>query len=125
MHEATIARSILEIAQQRADKMPDGRVEKVRVHIGTFRNVDPQSLEFAFDALKTEFERCQGAMLEMELIEAEALCVKRRHHYKPVIQNGFRCQLCGSGISELLRGDELNVVGCTVSTKEEPLCTKP
>ena len=130
MHEATIAKSILQIAQQSASKIADASVDSIRVRIGTFRNVDPESLQFSFDSLKTEFERCQEAVLQLELVDAQAVCIKRRHTYTPLLECGFRCDKCGSGICELLAGNEMDVIGCTLSTPalthhEETSCTKP
>jgi hydrogenase nickel insertion protein HypA len=119
MHEASIAHSILGIARSRATGHQGARVEKVRVQIGAFRNVDPEALAFAFDGMKQNFDCCQEAKLEMQLIDAVAVCQKQRHNYNPSAKLGFRCQLCNSGIGKLLAGEELNVVGCVLSVPQE------
>jgi hydrogenase nickel incorporation protein HypA/HybF len=116
MHEATIAQSILEIARLRVAAHDGARVERVRVEIGAFRNVDPEALSFAFDGIKQDYDCCHEARLELRLIEALAVCQKQRHNYSPSAEYGFRCELCNSGIGELLAGEELNVVSCVLST---------
>lgn len=118
MHEAAIAHSILLIARSRVVGHEGARVEKVRVQIGAFRNVDPEALAFAFDGMKPNYECCQEAELELQLIDALAVCQKQRHNYSPSAEFGFRCHLCNSGMGELIAGEELNVVGCVLSIPE-------
>lgn len=115
MHEAAIAKSILDIADRRAAKMPGADITAIRVRIGSFTNVEPESLEFAFDGLKKEYAACCQSRLELDLIQAEAVCLKRKHRFSPTMALGFRCQQCGSGIGELLHGQELDVIGCVFS----------
>ncbi len=115
MHEATIAHSILKIACLRAAKHEGARVLNVKVQVGEFRNVDPDALSFAFNAMKQEHAGCQEAQLELLVIPALAECQKQSHNYSPSAEFGFRCRECNSGIGELLAGQELNVVGCVLS----------
>lgn len=111
MHEATIAESILKIASKKFKDTPYAlRVLKIHVIAGEFRNVDRDSLEFAFDSLKSCFDGTDTCTLELEIIQARALCRAEQHPYHPEYERAYRCHLCGSGIGKLLCGEELDVV---------------
>lgn len=114
MHEASIAQSILQIAASRASKYEGSLVEIVKIEVGSFRNVDPESLLFAFNSMKQDVEFCEEASLEIQVKESTAICQKQAHTYKPEPIAGFRCPECGSGIDRILTGEELNVLSCTL-----------
>lgn len=119
MHEASIAESILQIASFRAGKYEGSQVDIIRIELGSFRNVDPESLHFSFDSMKQDVKFCEESSLEIQIIEATAICQSQGHTYKPEAKLGFRCQECGGGIGRLLTGEELNVVGCVLSVPDE------
>lgn len=114
MHEATVAKSVLDIAALRLAKKEGACLTSVQVRLGAFTNVDPESLEFAFDALKKDHFGCSQARLDVQCVEAEALCFSEKHRYIPTFEQAFACPVCGSGIGELISGDEMEVVGCTI-----------
>lgn len=51
MHEMGIAGSVLEAVHQELQKYPRHRATKVALRIGEFAGVDPDSLQFCFEAL--------------------------------------------------------------------------
>jgi hydrogenase nickel incorporation protein HypA/HybF len=51
MHEMGVANSILVAVQQELDRYPGRRAAKIAVRIGEFAGVDPDSLQFCFEAL--------------------------------------------------------------------------
>jgi len=51
MHEMGVANSILEAVHKELHHYPGHRATKVGVRIGEFAGVDPESLEFCFEAL--------------------------------------------------------------------------
>lgn len=119
MHEAAIAKSILDrINNQLANLQKSSKAASVDVRIGEFRNVDPESLSFAFDSLKKEYGTCQTCALNLELIEARALCKDGRHEYRASADNAFSCPQCGSAIGALLSGEELDITKIVVSAKQ-------
>ena len=65
MHELSIAQSILEIIQQHISESDWERVEAVRLKIGAFAGVVPDSLEFSFQAITAETS-LNHARLEIE-----------------------------------------------------------
>ena len=111
MHEATIAQSILQIAALKLLETGSSDIAlKVRVKIGQFRNVDGDSLSFAFDSLKGAYPGLKTCQLETQAVAAEAWCRTDRHRYNPCIENAFCCEQCGSGIGKIIYGEELDFV---------------
>ena len=77
MHEATIAQSILDIVAAKLQKNCDANcVKTVAVRIGEFRNVDCDSLSFAFDSLKGLYCGLSDCELSLESIKTLAWCRK-------------------------------------------------
>lgn len=117
MHEASIADAILQTASAKLLTTPEAlQVTKVRVSVGEFRNVDPESLQFAFDNMKSQYEGMADCQLEIETVNAEATCQSNEHSYHPQFENAFCCQICGSGIGRMIRGEELNIVSVRMET---------
>jgi len=76
MHEASLARRLVEIVDDVAGGRP-GRIETLHVRVGAFQSVVPDALRFAFEALRTG-TRADGAELALTI---EPLTV--------------RCEACG------------------------------
>lgn len=115
MHEAAIAKSILEIVGQRLQSIgAAATAQSVEVLFGEFRNVDPESVSFAFENMKALFPGCLNCQLSINTIEAAARCKDNDHQYRPLANNAYRCPICGSGIGKLWQGEELDVVNVIV-----------
>jgi len=112
MHEAAIAQSILERVSERAVSL----VRSITIEIGGFRNVDPESLTFAFSALKENYYHLKEASLIIKMVAPKAVCAMK-HEYEPKMEDAFRC-VCGEGIAELVQGNELNIVEFTAEPIE-------
>lgn len=120
MHELTVAGSILELIRKRqASLPPNHEVLQVEVRVGEFRNVDPESLDFAFNNLRLLYDDCHRCRLALEVAPALARCVPGNHAYRPLFEQGFRCTECGGGIASLETGEELDIVGYTIAAKED------
>lgn len=116
MHEATIAQAILErISNQLTCLQQASNACSVNVRVGEFRNVDPDSLSFAFNSLKHNYQACQTCALHLELIEARALCKDARHEYRASADNAYRCPECNSAIGAMVSGEELDITKIVVS----------
>lgn len=119
MHEAAIAKSILEIVGQRLQSVGTAaNAQTVSVLFGEFRNVDPESVSFAFDNMKAMFPGCLDCRLSISTIAAAAHCKENDHQYRPIAENAYRCPTCGSGIGKLLQGEELDVVNVVVEIEK-------
>lgn len=120
VHEATIAQSIINIASSRMrDDHSLEAVLNIEVGIGEFRNVDPDSLTFAFDWLKASQKPLSACHLSTRLIAAQALCRGSQHKYRPSADLSYRCPLCREGMGKLLAGEELDILGMTFQQHKE------
>ena len=119
MHEASIAEDILNIAAKRLGEPASLTCAlKICIKVGELRNVDGDSLTFAFDNLKGRYPGFSSCKLETLSIKAEALCHQGKHKYNPRLENAFCCEHCGSGIGEIISGEELDLVKITVGAAE-------
>lgn len=119
MHEAAIAKSILEIVQQRLLSIgAKANAQSVSVIFGEFRNVEPESVAFAFDSMKQFFPGSQTCRLAIKTIAAVAKCRDNLHTYHPQAGQAYQCPTCGSGIGDLLQGEELDVVNVVVELED-------
>ena len=118
MHEATIARSILNIVEKRIESLgPYARALRVEILCGEFRNVDPESLGFAFDSMKECSDSTADCRLDINLIKATARCTNQ-HIYQPIGELAYRCPHCDGGIEKMLQGEELDVVNVVVEVEK-------
>lgn len=128
MHEASIAESILQIASKRLQQTENtDRIISVHVLLGEFRNVEPESLQFAFDSLKTFYDGLEDCKLILELVETRAYCQgPDRHMYSPTFETHYCCEKCGSGMGELICGEELEIIKISLlaQTEENATCMK-
>jgi hydrogenase nickel incorporation protein HypA/HybF len=117
MHEATVASLVLDSIGKQA-VVSEGVATSVCVRAGTFRNIDPEAFQFAFDALKTEFGATAKCRLQFELVPAVAVCNGCDKQYQPDVDNAYACPACGGGIGKLLCGEELEISNLTIDLIE-------
>ena len=119
MHEATIACAILDHAVRRLSMLSQPAViSAVYLRVGEFRNVDPESLKFAFNALRNSYQNLADCQLIVEIVPAKALCHANGHEYHAVPESLYRCNKCASGIGHLRTGEELDITGITIIDNE-------
>ncbi|HEY9715693.1 MAG TPA: hydrogenase maturation nickel metallochaperone HypA [Chroococcales cyanobacterium] len=126
MHEAVIASSILNIAVANLKQIApeNGRVTAIDLSVGEFRNVEIESLRFAFDNLKLDHPGCESAVLVVNPVTAIGKCSGAGHVYVPRFDSAFRCPECGSGVGTLLAGEELDITNMELqATNREERCT--
>lgn len=126
MHEASIAEYILSIIDKRVEiEGPEFECSSVTVQIGEFRNVDPDSLKFAFDSIKDSLPTCKNCQLQTIYIEAEAVCISA-HSFRPTSENQFSCPVCGAGVKQFKAGEELDIIKIVINTAKTGSlkCTK-
>ena len=102
MHELSIARRILQIAEQRAA----GRVvARVRVEVGALGNVSVDALRFAFEVCARHAG--MQAQLDLDVVEGHGRC--GACGLEIAMQTLYdRCHAC-DGALDILRGEELLV----------------
>jgi hydrogenase nickel incorporation protein HypA/HybF len=113
MHELGIAENIMDIVRK---SVPDGRtsaVKNIRLRIGPFAGVVPDSLKFCFAAL-SEDAGMPNAALQIEETQLTALC--RDCENESEVKNFiFLCPVCGGGNMEIVSGKDLEVVEIEIS----------
>ena len=104
MHELSIARAIVAVAERHAGGR---RVSRVELRIGHLRQVVPSALRYGFD-LVTEGTALDGAELAIEEVPASGRC-RSCGAENVMTAFPFACPECGSREIDLLAGEELLV----------------
>lgn len=108
MHELGIVESAMETVLRHASARPTMRVERVVLRIGSLAGVEPEALRFAFDVV-TRGTVAEGAVLEIEGVEARSYCSACRCEFAAEGGAIFVCPHCGSLSGELRQGRELEL----------------
>ena len=116
MHEMGIANSILSGVAKELDRRPGSRAVKVGVRIGELAGVDPDALNFAFEALTLETPLA-GLALDIEYRAPRARCRDCQHEFQ--MQNfALLCPGCRSTNADCISGDELEFAYLEVEEDE-------
>ena len=117
MHELSLARDIIDTVQQNVPKEEICRVKYDVIKVGAFSGVVTDSLKFSFQAIKSETE-LDGA--ELEVIDIPFLLMCNTCGNTTTNEFGMMiCSGCGSVDTEMVSGNELQVVEVKVETMEE------
>ncbi len=114
MHELSIAMSILDMAEEEAERRGGARVEAIHLKLGPLSGVMKEALLSAYDLARenTSLEACRLVIDEVPiLVYCERCRGQRRVHS---IQS-FCCCECESPVSEILQGKELQVFALEIS----------
>ena len=107
MHEMAIANSILEAVRAEALHFPGQHVSKVGVRIGELAGVDPDALQFCFEALVLDTDFAP-LTLEVEYRARREQCNACGNMFAATLEN-FVCPQCGAADSRFAAGDELQL----------------
>ncbi len=107
MHEMSLTEGIVEIVQEEARKQKFSRVKMVRLEIGAIGGVDPQAMEFCFDAV-TRGTIAEGARLEIVVTPGQGWCLDCAKSV-PLSERFGACPECGQYHVQMTGGDELRV----------------
>lgn len=112
MHEAGIAASIIDIAQNAAH----GRaITKIHLTLGAFTGVVQEALEFAFEAIAT------GAILEIERVLLIGACPQCRWTGPPEEDYCLICPRCNSPVA-IVSGREMQVAWIELEENLDGTC---
>lgn len=112
MHEYSVLRSILMQVEEFAGPKGLTAVREIRVSVGEFSGIDPELLQLAFEQVSAESGRTQCRLVvQPTLLSAE--CAACGTEFAPT-GFVFRCPHCGSGETEILRGEELVLESLTL-----------
>jgi len=114
MHELSIAMSILDLAEEEAERQ-GGRVVAIHLRLGPLSGVVSEALAAAYE-LAREDTALAEAELVVETVPIEAYCpVCEIAVIVPSVQ-GLLCPTCGAATPEVLRGRELEVVAMEIAS---------
>jgi hydrogenase nickel incorporation protein HypA/HybF len=108
MHEVSIAQGMLEIAINSCKKEGFSRIESIKVKIGKASGVFPDSLRFAFEALKIG-TTAEKAVLTIDEIPVSGFCNSCNKNFTVEEAYVISCPLCGTMSFRLETGRELNI----------------
>jgi hydrogenase nickel incorporation protein HypA/HybF len=107
MHEFGLMQSVLENVDSAAREAGAEKVTEIRLVIGEMREVLPDAMQFAFEALSTD-TLCEGAELTMTLVTPSSRCSQCGYSFEHD-RFHWSCPECGSLATELLGGKELYI----------------
>ena len=108
MHELSIAQSLLEIIVDESKKHGLERINKIKLQVGEFAAVVPESLTFCFELVSRDTV-ASGAVIEIESVGVTARCDKCNFTFA-VQDRVFLCPRCGEPALEVLSGRELTIM---------------
>ncbi len=112
MHELSIAQSVLEIAEQEAQRQGFHRIRSIRCRIGVLQQVVPELLDSAFGCLIEATEHVDAELI----VEKAPVIIHCDSCGEHVASAAYRvdCPRCGSFNVQIIGGDELELVGITL-----------
>jgi hydrogenase nickel incorporation protein HypA/HybF len=107
MHELSIARNVVEIADDIVREARAKRCTVVRVRVGVLSGVAPEALAFCYEAA-TRGTRLEGSRLVVDSAPLVLRCpMCTRETEVPDVQ--LACPTCGTATADLTGGRELTV----------------
>lgn len=107
MHEMSIAEGLIQLLEEQAQSQQFSKVKRLWLEIGPLAAVEPQALQFCFEAV-TRDSLAEGAVLEIIVLPGRAWCMGCNASV-PIRQRYDSCPLCGSHHLQVTQGDELRV----------------
>jgi hydrogenase nickel incorporation protein HypA/HybF len=105
MHELALAQNILDIVKQEMTRHGATRVRCIRLEVGEFTAVVPDSLAFCFEII-TKDTPLEGVKLEMNLVPLTGRCKGCGEEFR-IRDYNFICPQCAAQDIETIAGKEL------------------
>ncbi|HEY2457273.1 MAG TPA: hydrogenase maturation nickel metallochaperone HypA [Candidatus Acidoferrum sp.] len=113
MHELSIAMSIVEMAQEEAQRHGNAKVEAVHLKLGRLSGVVKEALLSSYEMACHETPLA-GSQLVIEEIPVEVFCPKCEGPRLVTSIQWFCCPECGTATPTVLRGKELEVTALEI-----------
>ncbi len=113
MHEAGIAMSVLEIAGQKCREAGYKAITEIRLRIGKASGVMPDSLLFAFNAMKAD-TIAKDAELLIDLVPLGGSCHACGKDFEADAGYVLCCPKCGSDSFSIKKGYEMEIIDMEV-----------
>lgn len=117
MHELSIALSILEVAQEEAERHGSAQVHAIHLRLGPLSGVAKEALLSAYE-LAREGSPLAGAELKIEETPLLGRCPNCDTTKAVVSMQELCCTECGTPIPQLESGRELEVVAMEIGPGE-------
>ncbi len=119
MHELALARSLVELVDDHAERHGARHVQRIHVRLGQM-SVMTRALYVCF-VPAARGSRCEDAILEIEEVPLTVKCAHCREIKKPSGRFNFRCPDCGMPTPEVVTGREMQLVSIELGpTQPEP-----
>jgi hydrogenase nickel incorporation protein HypA/HybF len=112
MHELSIALSLVDMAQEEAEKL-GGRVCALHLRIGALAGVVPEALQASFEMACAETP-LEGSRLVIEDVPVVVYCPQCRAERELRSGQSFCCAICGTPTPQIERGRELELVALEI-----------
>ncbi len=112
MHELSIAMSIVELAEEEADRR-GAQIEAVHLKLGALSGVVKEALLSCYE-LACENTALQGSRLVIEEVPVVIFCPSCRAQRPLCSIQLFCCSECGTPAFEVVQGKEIEVVALEV-----------
>lgn len=113
MHELSIAMSIIEIVEEEADRLALSKIQGVHLKLGALSGVVKEALLSAYE-LAREGSRVEGASLIIQEVPIVIYCQACDCESAVESIQHLCCRRCGTLSSEIVRGQEMELVGIEV-----------
>ncbi len=113
MHELALSQGIIDVVCRQAAADGASRVLRVRIAVGALSHVEPNAIEFCFDAV-SRGTLADGARLEIDRPAGRAHCLACES-VVDVAGYDSPCPACGAHRWVLVGGDELRVLELEVA----------
>jgi hydrogenase nickel incorporation protein HypA/HybF len=113
MHELSIALSIVDMAQEEAERQGGAQVQAVHLKLGRLTGIVKETLLSSYE-MACEATPLEGSRLLIEEIPVEVFCPKCEVPRLVDSIQWFCCPECGTPTANILRGKELEVVALEI-----------
>ncbi len=115
MHELSIAMSIVEMAEEEAERRGQAQVLAVHLRLGLLSGVVKEALLSSYE-MACESTPLEGSQLLIEEIPVEVFCPKCKVARRIRSIQWFCCPRCFTPTSEIVHGKELEVVALEIKS---------
>ncbi len=112
MHEATIAKNIIELIQTEFPELNCKRIYSVKLRIGELSGIYPESLEYYFQELSKN-TILENTKLSFEKAPIKVICAVCSTIFE-IINMDYDCPNCKNSQFNIIGGDELEIINMEV-----------
>lgn len=112
MHELSIAMSIVEMAQEEAERR-DVKIDAVHLELGPLSGVVAEALLFSYE-MACSGTRLEGSQLVIKEVPIEVYCPSCKAQRILISMQWFCCPVCGTPTADVIHGKELVVIALVV-----------